>query len=127
MNEDEQEEVLKRIAEKAKLSIIEAAKDAIGEVWSDLIPYALQDAQMNAMHRADEIVQKLLSGNFEFVDNAATVKIGDNLNVSVSVNMTSRQYDGLRASLLEITPQCPKDLEIESLRQQLKDSWENRY
>ena len=127
MDEQQQEEILTAIAEKARVAVVRAASTAIDMVWNDLMPYALDDTLANASHLANEMVRKLISGNFTFENNQAVVLMGDDLNVIINIKMNCSQYDGLRKSLLEVMPECPKDLEIANLKQQLKDAYERSY
>jgi len=38
--------------------------------------------------------------------------------------MTTAEYDNIRKNLLSMMQACPKDLEIQSLKEQLQRAWE---
>jgi hypothetical protein len=72
------------------------------------------------------LVNKLVRGDFER-HNVSSVVVKDDNGVGTRIHLTSHQYDNLRKNLIEAMPKCPKDLEIESLKQRLRHAYERNY
>ena len=90
-----------------------------------MMPHADVDAFMNAQYQAERAIEALIAGRFE--REGDYVRPYGHDMISVRLKMTDSQYCGLRKSLLEVMPECPKDLEIASLKRQLASAWESRF
>jgi|13_taG_2_1085334.scaffolds.fasta_scaffold154001_2 hypothetical protein len=120
--------------EKSILAIIESSKErikssfeeSIAEVMADIMPHALSDTEMNISYRLEDAIRSILAGNFEYEDDYAVVNCSTGI-VRARVKITDYEHDRLRKSLIEVMPECPKDLEIKSLRDQIKRLIEGIY
>ena len=126
MNEEQMQNKLELVANKAKEKLTEVAKEALSDVWNELLPHALSDTTVNVQYCAEDALRKLIQGNFIFEHGYAKVDCGD-YSIDIRLDITSGQYDELRKSLIRIMPKCPKDLEIESLREQLREAYKSGY
>jgi len=52
------------------------------------------------------------------------VRASGHSGISVFITMTTTEYDNIRKNLLSMMQACPKDLEIQSLKEQLQRAWE---
>lgn len=101
-----------------KVALQDAAKEAIEEISNEYLPYVADDAICNVETTANNIIKKLLCGQY-------TVEDGKWLRVEephcfVNINVSSLVWDNFRKELIKLMPECPKDKEIESLKEQLK-------
>ena len=113
------EQKLKQITEELKAEIAKATKEKFDEIYCDYLPYLEDDTIQNVAARTERVIEYLLSGKFEFKDDTTAV-IGVPGEIDVRVKITSEQWDGIRSKLLEAMPACPKDLEIQSLKNQIE-------
>jgi len=129
MNEQDIQKHLEKIIndgkEKIKSEIKLSVDEVISDIYTDILPHALHDTEMNIGFRTADAVENLIRGNFEFDSDYLIIPCSYNgrSSVRVRVKMTACQYDNLRKSLIEVMPQCPKDLEIEYLREELNRSY----
>ncbi len=113
------EEKYTELLEKFKTDAANAVKDMTDAIHGDLLPHVEEDTIMNVDYRAQEAVNKLLEGKFEKIsEHHVSVQLHSGIHVPIRI--TSNQYDSLRKSLLEVMDACPKDLEIQSLKDQIK-------
>ena len=117
------EEKYAEMMERFKKDALAAVDEAINTIHCDMAPHIDTDTDANVSIQASEIVTGILSGGFTRVDEN-TVEAHGHSGVSVRVTMTDSDYDNIRKTLLAAMPACPKDLEIQSLKDQLKRAWE---
>lgn len=120
------EEKLTGIIEEFKKKLSSVAEDAIAEVYSEILPHVECDTLNNVEYRSQRVIENMIAGKFERVDEN-TVSVADDNNIKVNIKVTDSQWDNLRRSLLLVMPACLKDLEISSLKLQLRQAEENRY
>ena len=117
------EENYSEIMERFKKDALAAVSESIDKIHCDIAPHLDSDTDSNVCFQTSEVVTSILSGGFTRVDDN-TVEANGYSGVSVRVTMTDLQYDNIRKNLLSAMPACPKDLEIQSLKDQLKRAWE---
>ena len=117
------EEKYTEIMERFKSDAYTAVDEAIDTIHCEMAPHLDTDTDGNVSHQASEIVTEILSGNFQRVDDQ-TVCASGHSGISVFITMTTAEYDNIRKNLLSMMQACPKDLEIQSLKEQLKRAWE---
>ena len=117
------EEKYTEMMERFKEDAYTAVDEAINTIHCDMAPHIDTDTDANVSIQASEIVTGILSGNFKRVDEQ-TICASSHNGISVFITMTTNEYDNIRKNLLEAMPACPKDLEIQSLKDQLKRAWE---
>ena len=117
--EEKYTEMMKRFKKDAYTAVDEA----IDTIHCDMAPHLDTDTDANASYQASEIVKDILSGNFSRVDDQ-TVCASSHSGISVFITMTTADYDNIRKNLVDAMPACPKDVEIQSLREQLQRAWE---
>jgi len=117
------EEKYTEMMERFKKDAYTAVDEAISTIHCEMAPHLDTDTDGNVSHQASEIVTEILSGNFQRVDDQ-TVCASGHSGISVFITMTTAEYDNIRKNLLSMMQACPKDLEIQSLKDQLKRAWE---
>ncbi len=113
------EEKMTLIINEFKSNLSRIAEDAISDVYMDVLPHVESDTFMNVQYRSNEVVKNMLSGAFKRVDEN-TVSVVDGNNIAVEIKITDDKWDSIRRKLIEVMPSCPKDLEIESLKNQIR-------
>ena len=117
--EEKYTEMIKRFKKDAYTAVDEA----INTIHCDMAPHLDNDTEFNVSIQASEIVTGILSGKFNRVDDQ-TIRASSYNGISVLITMTTNEYDNIRKNLLSAMQACPKDLEIHSLKDQLKRAWE---
>ena len=117
------EEKYTEMMSRFKKDAYTAVDEAIDTIHCDMAPHLDADTDGNVSIQAGELVRGMLSGNFERVDENTVMASGHN-GISVLIAMTIMEYDNIRKNLVDAMPACPKDLEIQSLKDQLKRAWE---
>jgi len=117
------EEKYTEMMERFKKDAYTAVDEAIDTMHCDMAPHLDTDTDLNARYQASEIITGILGGNFQRVDDQ-TVCASGHSGISVFITMTTAEYDNIRKNLVDAMPACPKDLEIQSLKDQLKRAWE---
>jgi hypothetical protein len=123
MNEENIKVELEKVINAGKDQLKSTIDEIIANAYTDILPHVLEDTDCNIQYRTVNAVENLLSGNFEINGDYLNIPCSTG-DVRVRVKLTAHEYDGLRTSLIKVMPQCPKDLEIESLKKQLKRSYE---
>ena len=119
------EEKFKEIVERMKSEMRDVAESALEEVHTEMMPHMETDTCANVYFQTCRAVEAILSGQFKREGDYIKTSTID--SISVRLKLTDHQYDRLRKSLLEVMPECPKDLEIASLKQQLQDERNARW
>ena len=122
----EAEERMTNIINSFKIKLASVAENAISEVYSEILPHVENDTFMNVQYRSQRVIENMIAGKFTVV-NDNTVRINDDNDMCVDIKVTDTQWDNLRRSLLTVMPACPKDLEIASLKEQLKFAENNAF
>ena len=117
------EEKYTEIMDRFKKDALDTVYAAIDTIHCDMAPHLDSDTDSNVCFQTSEVVTNILCGGFTRVDDN-TVEAHGYSGVSFMVTMTDSQYDNIRKNLLSAMPACPKDLEIQSLKDQLKRAWE---
>ena len=107
------------IVDRMKADMHQACLQAMDSIHGEMMPHIDCDTFMNAQSCAERGIQDILAGRFSRQGNHIVTP-----SLMIRVKMTDHEYDGLRKSILEVMPDCPKDLEIKSLREQLRRSYE---
>ena len=106
--------------------ILAEADEAISTAYSEILPHVENDTFMNVQYRSRAVINNIIAGKFERINESSVTVIDDN-GITVEIKLTDGHWDALRASLLSAMPVCPKDLEIQSLKAQLKDALNNYF
>ena len=117
------EEKYTEMMDRFRADAYTAVDEAIHTIYCDFAPHLDTDTDANVSCQASEIVTEILSGNFQRVDDQ-TVCASGHSGISVFITMTTAEYDNIRKNLLSMMQACPKDLEIQSLKEQLQRAWE---
>ena len=117
------EEKYTEMMERFKKDAYTAVDEAINTIHCEMAPHLDTDTNGNVSYQASEIVTDILGGRFQRVDDQTVLAAGHS-GISVFITMTTNEYDNIRKNLLSAMPACPKDLEIQSLKDQLKRAWE---
>ena len=123
MNEEMIQAQLEKVIGNGKEKLKSAIEDIVTDIYTDILPHACYDTEFNISYRTVEAIENLLSGRFEVDGNYLKIPCSTG-DISVRVKLSTNEYDALRKSLIEVMPQCPKDLEIQSLKDQLKRAYE---
>ena len=117
------EEKYTEMMERFKKDALAAVNESIDRIHCDIAPHLDTDTDANVSHQAGELMKGILGGEFERVDENA-VMVSGHSGISVLIAMTTAEYDNIRKNLLSMMQACPKDLEIQSLKEQLQRAWE---
>ena len=117
------EEKYTEMMDRFRADAYTAVDEAIHTIHCDFAPHLDTDTDANVSHQAGELIKGILGGEFERVDENA-VMVSGHSGISVLITMTTAEYDNIRKNLVDAMPACPKDLEIQSLREQLQRAWE---
>ena len=117
------EEKYTEMMDRFRADACTAVDEAIHTIHCDFAPHLDTDTDANVSCQASEIVTEILSGNFQRVDDQ-TVCASGHSGIYVFITMTTAEYDNIRKNLLSMMQACPKDLEIQSLKEQLQRAWE---
>lgn len=120
------EERMLEVIETFKKKLSSIAKDSISEVYGEILPHIEDDTFMNVQYRSQRVIENMIAGKFERVDDNTVSTVDDN-GIKVNIKVTDTQWDLIRKSLLLALPACPKDLEIASLKKQLEFSENNSF
>jgi len=123
MNEEMIQAQLEKVINNGKEKLKSAIDDIIAETYTDILPHACFDTEFNISYRAEGAIRNLIEGRFEIDGDYLRIPCSTG-DISVRVKLSTSEYDRLRKSLIEVMPQCPKDVEIESLKEQLKQAYE---
>ena len=120
------EEKMTNIINSFKIKLASVAEDAVSEVYTEILPHVENDTFMNVQYRSQRVIENMIAGKFTTIDDSAVSIVDDN-DMVVIIRVTDSQWDNLRRSLLTVMPACPKDLEIASLKEQLKFAENNAF
>ena len=119
-HEQDQENKLASKIEEMKIKIKLAAHDVLDDVYSDILPYILEDTMFNAKIQSEEIILKIIAGDFSFDGDYAVIDSPRNINPKIRIKFTASQYDRVRDAIIERMPTCPKDAKIKELEIRIK-------
>ncbi len=104
------------LMEKYKANMMQLAEDAFDELVASRMPYLEDDKIHNVEWRTGDVVKKLISGDYELDGGFLTVKQDGFI---IPIRVTSFEWDQFRIGLIKLMPECPKDKEIEMLRNRI--------
>jgi len=110
------EQRMKEIQEELRESVRKSVQQALHDCHDELLPHLDSDIFMNVSYRCQGLIENLVAGNFNAVDNNE-IQVSDGYGITVSVRVTDFNYDLIRDSLIKAMPACPKDKLIESLKE----------
>lgn len=123
----DREKVLQEYFKKIKEETINQMEGAIGDVYSGLLPYILDDTEGNAAYQAEEIVKQLIAGNFNFDGDYAVIEGVREYAPRIAIALNESKYNAMRDNLIKAMPKCPKDDKIAALENELKTAYQQRY
>lgn len=112
------EQRFSELVEKFKEQVKEAAEDAIGDIYGELLPYAVGDTESNAIIQAKSMASKILSGSFE-LDEDGYIRV-DGWSVGY---LSTCDYDALVDKLAEKCADVAAQKKIERLERQLAEAY----
>lgn len=125
MNEEQQQRILSEMIAGFSEQVKKSADEAISEAECKILPYVLQDTEMNAMIQAQEIVEMILAGKFDH--DGEWIKMHHPRHISsIRMKFSEMKYDTLRDRIIERMTTCPKDAKIAALELELKLAYESR-
>jgi molecular chaperone GrpE (heat shock protein) len=104
------------IVESFKKEIAEASRDAIEGIHSEMLPYVNDDTENNAVYRANDIVNQILTSNYTLEGDKI---ICNGWNTKLTANDHDRLVNKLAAKCSDVAAQK----KIERLERQLKDAY----
>ena len=116
------EEKYTEIVERMKEDMHKACLQAMESIHDDMMPHVDCDTFLNAQLCAERGIQEILEGTF--------TREGDYIrtrDLMIRIAISDHDYDQMRKSILEVMPDCPKDLEIASLKDQLARAYNLGY
>ena len=119
MNDEMFEKFCADKVELLKSALQEAAKEAISEISNEYLPYVVDDALGNVENRTNDVINKLLTGDYEVYEGGGYLTVKEPY-AFITIRVTPHQWDNFRRELIKIMPKCPKDLEIANLKEQLR-------
>jgi len=120
------EEKYTELMERFKREALEAVDKAINTLHCEIAPHLETDTDANVSHEAGQLIDAILRGHFERRDDYS-VWVSGISGVSTLISMSDTEYDYVRKNLLSVMPACPKDLEIQSLKDQLSRAYDRDY
>lgn len=73
MNDQMKEEFLQNVLSVFSEKVKDAAEEAIGKVYTEYLPFALEDTESNAHWKAQRIIEDVLEGKFTVKDDWISV------------------------------------------------------
>jgi len=124
MNEEMIQAQLEKVISDGKEKLKSAIDDIIAEAYTDILPHACFDTEFNISYRTGDAIRNFIEGRFEIDGDYLRIPCSSGDSYSIRLKLSTSEYDKLRKSLIEVMPECPKDLEIQSLKEQLKRAYE---
>ena len=112
--------LMKNVGEKLKETIRNEVEIVLSEAYCNVFPYVEYDTMSNVQVKCQSIIDQCIKGEFNIIADNIVEVTNPMDSITVRIEMTSFEWDKIRESLLKIMPACPKDLEIKSLKDQLK-------
>lgn len=103
------------ITQKMHEGIEKSIREACERIHSEIIPYINDDTEFNAAHRAGDIVNSIIKGEFEVSDS------GDITCQGWRLRLTSSDYDKAVDALASKAGDAAKDKKIERLENRIKE------
>lgn len=93
----------------------------ISNIETELLPHIDNDTDMNVQYRAAEVIGKLAGGDYEIEEEGGRVKVKVNnyVYITLDAGKWNKAVDNLASRLSDKA----KDLKIEKLEAQLKESY----
>lgn len=95
-------------------------ENAIQDIYCDMLPYVNDDTESNAMHRAKDIINQILTSNYTLEDD----KIICN---GWNTKLTTNDHDRLVNKLAEKCSDEAAKQKIARLERQLEESYKRSY
>lgn len=114
------EDKFNKIVEEFKIKTEQFARDAIDSIHSEMLPYVNDDTESNAMHRANDIVSGILSGNYHLADNKISCQ-------GWTTVLTDNDHDRLVNKLADKCSDEAAKQKIARLERQLEESYKRSY
>lgn len=111
-----------RLIGEATAKIKAAAQEAIEKVYTDLLPHVAEDTEYNCQYRANEIVCRLMNGDFLVDDDGNIIIDGNRIKTLSSFN-----YDKLVDVLADKCSDIAAKQKIKRLESALNDAYNNGY
>lgn len=116
MNEQQQQEFLEQKLKEFTDKLTDVARDIIGDVYCDYLPHVMSDTECNATFRAQDMIKKLLGGNFVVTEDSIYVDGNYLLNMS--------QYDKVAQGIYNAAKEKIENAAIAELKREV-EKWEN--
>lgn len=113
------EEKYQEILDTLKVQMHKALDQSITDIHCELAPHFEDDRWGNVTRAAQEVVTKIIAGNFSRVDDEY-VYVEDHSGMSCMLKISTYQYDNMRENLIKAMPKCPKDAKIASLEETIR-------
>ena len=101
-----------------KKAIESAVNESLDRIHGEMVPYLNDDTENNAIYRAVDLVESIMSGDFS-IDGKGVIKVN---GWSVQ-HLTSFNHDKLVDKLAERCSDIAAQKKIERLEEQLKEAW----
>lgn len=115
------EQVASEQIEEFKKQMRGAVNDVLDRAYCEILPHVENDTFMNVGLRSQALIKKLLGGQFKKTTQENTIIVSDDNFIDVAITLTSDEYDRIRHNLISAMPSCPKDLEIEALKNKIAE------
>lgn len=119
------EQAAQELLETFRKQMLSVTDEVISEVYSGLIPHLEYDTESNVQWQTNKAIQALLQGRFTIEGDYLVVQ--SSYPVRVNIKMSTMQYDLLRDNLIKAMPECPKDVKIRALEEQIDIIYKRGY
>jgi hypothetical protein len=121
------EDKFTEIMARFKIDAGRMVEDAVTDIECGLLPYVADDTESNVNSRTENAIKKIICGDFE-VSQDGWLKCQDDNGMHIyfkagSTDMHSRLISAIVAKM----PECPKDLRIKQLEDEVKLLNETRW
>jgi organic radical activating enzyme len=107
------EQKFTEIVEKFKKEAIAIVTETITDLHCEWLPYVESDTEQNVNCRSQEVMQKIIEGNFT-IDNNVIIVPSNNINCRINIP-TIGWHTTMLNNIVKSMPACPKDLKIKNL------------
>lgn len=131
MNKDVEQLLMKQL-EVFKQEMAHTAEQTIKDLYCDVLPYVLSDAEQNMANIVSELLQKILVGDFEVKGESANWQFQVKDSKGIQHFIFSGEYlnEKFMKALFDANPQAARttyhtqlENEIERLKRQLQDAY----
>ena len=99
--------------------------ESLADIHSQLIPYLDEDTDFNVIFRTNDVINQLIRGDFTIDEDGGDLIV--EVNGCVRIRLSNTDWNKAVDVLASRTSDKAKDLKIERLERQLKESYARSY